>query len=257
MKQFFYLSIFMVYLTSCQLSNSNQAIARQSVDTSKTAEKSDILPLPSTPADTLKPEPKPVNPPKEIPQKSVKNIDFDTTQWTEVTDLDASILLDLRYATTNNFMEEQVYECGRCFLRPAVAEAIVNAHRELQQKGLGLKMYDCYRPRPIQWKLWNKVPNPKYVADPRKGSMHNRGSAVDLTIVDDKGRELDMGTDYDYFGKEGWTFYEGSSQKVLDNRKLLRETLAKFGLKHIKTEWWHFAYRGRSYAISDFVWECE
>ena len=208
--------------------------------------------------DTVTIAPLPVNP-KPIPaeKKAKTSDDFDPKEWTEVTDLDASILLDLRYATTDNFMEEQVYECGRCFLRPEVAEAIVKAHQELQKQGMGLKMFDCYRPRPIQWKLWNKVPNPKYVADPRKGSMHNRGSAIDLTIVDENGEQLDMGTKYDYFGKEGWTFYEDLPEEVLNNRKLLRETLAKYGLKHIKTEWWHFAYRSKRYAISDFVWDCE
>jgi len=211
--------------------------------------------------DTVTVAPLPVNP-KPVPdKKDEQNIpqsaNFDTTQWVEVTDLDASILLDLRYATTDNFMEEKVYECGRCFLRPAVAKAIVKAHQNLQKQGMGLKMFDCYRPRPIQWKLWNKVPNPKYVADPRKGSMHNRGAAIDLTIVDENGEQLDMGTKYDYFGKEGWTFYKDLPEEVLNNRKLLRETLAKVGLKHIKTEWWHFAYRSKRYAISDFVWACE
>lgn len=221
-----------------------------------------ISKLEKEPKDTLKEvitiAPLPVNP-KPVPaEKKTKTSDtFNPAEWTEVIDLDASILLDLRYATTDNFMEEKVYECGRCFLRPEVAEAIVKAHQELQKQGMGLKMFDCYRPRPIQWKLWNKVPNPKYVADPRKGSMHNRGSAIDLTIVDENGEQLDMGTKYDYFGKEGWTFYENLPEEVLNNRKLLRETLAKYGLKHIKTEWWHFAYRSKRYSISDFVWDCE
>lgn len=198
---------------------------------------------------------------EEIPIKKIvekiPEINFDSTEFLEVIRLDSSILLDLRYATANNFMEEKVYECGRCFLRPEVAKAIVKAHQKLQEKGLGLKMYDCLRPRPIQWKLWNKVPNPKYVADPRKGSMHNRGAAVDLTIVDENGKELDMGTDFDFFGKEGWTFYDNLPEEVLENRKLLRETLAEFNLKHIKTEWWHYSFKGKWYEISDFVWKCD
>ena len=182
--------------------------------------------------------------------------DYDTTEWIELIRLDSSIVLDLRYATSDNFMEEQVYECGRCFLRKPAAEAIVKAHQKLQKQGLGLKMFDCYRPRPIQWKLWNKVPNPKYVAQPRKGSMHNRGTAIDLTIVDANGKQLDMGTKYDYFGKEGWTWYKNLPKNVLANRKLLRETLLEFNLKYIKTEWWHFYYRPQKFPISDFVWNC-
>ena len=212
------------------------------------------------PKDTVEIKPLPVAP-RKVEEKSAQQpksaTTFDAKKWTEVIDLDPTIALDLRYATTNNFMEEKVYECGRCFLRPAVAKAIVQAHQELQKQGLGLKMFDCYRPRPIQWKLWNKVPNPKYVADPRKGSMHNRGSAIDLTIVDENGTELNMGTPYDYFGKEGWTFYENLPEEVLKNRKLLRETLGKHGLKHIKTEWWHFTFRSQKYSISDDVWPCE
>jgi len=261
MKQLLFICIAIFIFQNCQNATpekQQEELPLPTIDTVSTP----VSKIENKPADTIKEivtiAPLLVNP-KPIPsEKKAKIADtFNPKDWTEVTDLDASILLDLRYATTNNFMEEKVYECGRCFLRHKVAEAIVKAHQDLQKQGMGLKMFDCYRPRPIQWKLWNKVPNPKYVADPRKGSMHNRGSAIDLTIVDENGEQLDMGTKYDYFGKEGWTFYKDLPEEVLNNRKLLRETLAKVGLKHIKTEWWHFAYRSKRYAISDFVWACE
>ncbi len=184
-------------------------------------------------------------------------IDYDTTQWQEITHLAPNIRLDLRYATDNNFVEEKMYECGRCFLRPVVAAAVVEAHRFLQKKGLGLKMYDCYRPRPIQWKLWNKVPDPRYVADPRKGSMHNRGMAVDLTIVDSLGNELDMGTDFDYFGKEAYHSYGGHSDVVTDNRVLLVKTMEEFGFRSTSTEWWHYSYKPKTFEIDDWLWRCE
>ncbi|MBK9014151.1 MAG: M15 family metallopeptidase [Saprospiraceae bacterium] len=184
-------------------------------------------------------------------------IDYDTTQWTEITRLDPTILLDLRYATDNNFVKEKMYECPRCFFRPAVAKALLKAHKTLQKKGYGLKMYDCYRPRPIQWKLWKKVPDPRYVADPRKGSMHNRGMAADLTIVDKKGKELDMGTDFDFFGKEAYHAYTAHPQQVLDNRKLLLNTMAAVGMKFTTTEWWHYSYKPKTYPIADWVWECK
>jgi zinc D-Ala-D-Ala dipeptidase len=178
--------------------------------------------------------------------------------WTEITDLDPTIQLDLRYATANNFVKEKMYDCGRCFFRTAVAKALVKAHKTLQKQGYGgLKMYDCYRPRPIQWKLWNKVPDPRYVADPRKGSMHNRGMAADLTIVDKDGKELDMGTDFDFFGKEAYHAYTGHPKKVLDNRKLLLKTMADVGMKFTTTEWWHYSYRKKSFAIDDWVWDCK
>ena len=183
-------------------------------------------------------------------------LDYDTAAWTEVNRLDPSIRLDLRYATANNFVKEKMYECPRCFLRPDVARAIVKAHKALQKKGYGLKMYDCYRPRPIQWKLWNKVPDTRYVADPRKGSMHNRGMAVDLTIVDKNGQELDMGTDFDYFGKEAYHSYAGHSDQVQENRQLLVETMQEHRFRSTSTEWWHYSYIPKTFPLDDWLWKC-
>lgn len=194
-----------------------------------------------------------------LPPTSLKEeivIDYDSSIWTDIHIMDSSILLDIRYATPFNFVEEKMYDCGRCFLRKEVAEKISLIHRELQKEGLGLKMFDCYRPRPIQWKLWEKVPDPRYVADPRKGSMHNRGSAIDLTIVDDQGNELDMGTAFDYFGKEAYHNYTGHSQAILDNRKKLKSIMEKNGFRPTSTEWWHYSYRLKSYGLSDWLWDC-
>lgn len=185
-----------------------------------------------------------------------KYISDNSTTWLEVNKLDETILIDIRYATDNNFMKEKVYDCGRCFLRADVAKAVVKAHKALQKQGLGLKMFDCYRPRPVQWELWRKVPNPNYVADPRKGSMHNRGSAVDLTIVDADGNELDMGTDYDYFGKEGHHDYTDLPKEVLANRTLLKKVMDAQGFRWIRTEWWHYSYQPKSYELSDVLWKC-
>ncbi|MCB9053012.1 MAG: M15 family metallopeptidase [Lewinellaceae bacterium] len=187
---------------------------------------------------------------------SINRPDYDTSQWTDLTLLDNSILIDMRYATEDNFVKERMYECGRCFLRPEVARAVVAAHRELQQQGLVLKMLDCYRPHPIQWKLWNKVPDRRYVSDPRKGSMHNRGAAVDLTLADRTGQELDMGTPYDFFGPEAHPSYQALPDSVLANRRLLRETMIRYGFKPIRTEWWHYSFGGKNYMLSDMLWKC-
>ncbi|MBK6947212.1 MAG: M15 family metallopeptidase [Haliscomenobacter sp.] len=181
----------------------------------------------------------------------------DTIQWTELVSLDSTIRLDLRYATSNNFVGEQLYTCPRCFLRPTVAKALLKVHRELGKKGLGLKMYDCYRPHSIQWALWKKVPDPRYVADPRKGSMHNRGSAVDLTVVElATGKELDMGTPFDYFGVEAYIDYQKLPENVLNNRKTLRDLMVANGFRTTRTEWWHFSYALASYSISNMIWRC-
>lgn len=195
-----------------------------------------------------------VLPGKETPKVII--FDYDTTQWIELHHLDSTIIIDMRYATTNNFVKEKMYNCSRCFLRPEVAQRIVEAHLMLQEGGLGLKMLDCFRPRPIQQRLWDKFKNPLYVTDPAKGSMHNRGAAVDLTIVDTDGKQLDMGTAFDYFGKEAHHAYTNLSKEVLANRKLLLETMQAVELHPITTEWWHYSYRGESYELSDMLWEC-
>ena len=196
-----------------------------------------------------------VLPKKETPKEIV--FDYDTTQWIELIQLDSTIVIDMRYATTNNFVKEKMYDCNRCFLRPEVAQKIVEAHLMLQEGGLGLKMLDCFRPRPIQQKLWDKFKNPLYVTDPAKGSMHNRGAAVDLTIVDPDGKQLDMGTAFDYFGKEAHHAYTNLSKEVLANRKLLLETMQAVELHPITTEWWHYSFRGERYELSDMLWDCD
>ena len=195
------------------------------------------------------PPPPPPPEPEPIP-------DYDTTQWTDLAIREPGIQIDMRYATDSNFMQLKVYDCGRCLLRPAVAEAVVRAHETLQEMGYGLKMWDCYRPRPVQWKLWNKTPDPRYVSDPRKGSMHNRGAAVDLTIVDAEGHELDMGTPYDFFGQRAYTTFTDLPEPILANRTLLRETMNAQSFRHIRTEWWHFAFVGENFALSDYLWNC-
>lgn len=193
--------------------------------------------------------------PAEAPP-ALNQPDYDTAQWTDLAILDTSIFIDMRYATNNNFVQEKMYECGRCFLRPAAARAVAAAHRELQRQGLALKMLDCYRPRPVQWKLWEKVPDRRYVSDPRKGSMHNRGAAVDLTLADSTGRELDMGTPYDFFGPEAHPSYQALPDSVLANRALLRETMIRHGFRPIRTEWWHYSFGGKNYELSDMLWKC-
>ena len=117
-------------------------------------------------------------------------------------------------------------------------------------------MFDCYRPRPIQQKLWDKVPNPSYVTPPSRGSMHNKGAAVDLTIVDTLGQQLDMGTTFDFFGKEAHHTYTAHSDTIQANRNLLKSTMESVGFSSIRTEWWHYSYKKKSYALSDMLWDC-
>ncbi|MEM6396513.1 MAG: M15 family metallopeptidase [Bacteroidota bacterium] len=182
----------------------------------------------------------------------------DSNLWTDIQLLETSIMLDIRYATDNNFMEEQIYDCGRCWLRPDVADAVVRVHNKLAKQGLGLKMYDCYRPAPYQQRLWDKVPDPRYVANPARGSVHGRGAAVDLTLVDlETGEELDMGTDYDFFGPAAHSAATNLPAEVLKNRQILQDAMRAEGFLTIRTEWWHFNFSGPRYPLSDELWKCE
>lgn len=175
--------------------------------------------------------------------------------WIEFTS-GASYHLDIRYATENNFVKEKMYGCGKCYLRKEAGEALKKVGESLKQIDYKLVLFDCYRPKPVQQKLWDKVPDPSYVTPPDKGSMHNRGVAVDLSIMNAKGEHLDMGTTYDYFGVEAHTDHFDLPEDVLRNRKLLKDLMLNYGFKGIRTEWWHFSFVEGSYEIEDWEWEC-
>jgi len=197
----------------------------------------------------------PVKPPSKNKSKPIV-FDYDTIAWTDIGFVDSTIILDLKYATTDNFVKEKMYACGRCFLRPEVATLILKAQRQLQARDLSLKLFDCYRPKPIQEKLWAKVPNANYVTPPWKGSMHNRGVAIDLTIIDKDGVELDMGTPYDFFGKAAHHTFTEHNPNIQANRKLLKDLMESLNLRPIRTEWWHYSYQKKSYKISEMEWAC-
>lgn len=165
--------------------------------------------------------------------------------------LSADFVFNLKYASDDNFLGERVYSCGECFLRYEVASALVEANSKFLEKGYRIKLYDCYRPLRVQRKMWAMVPDARYVANPYTsvGSYHNRGSAVDITLVDESGHELDMGTAFDFFGEESHYAYPGVSDAVRFNRDLLREVMESVGFKGIRTEWWHFSRN--SFPVSD------
>ncbi|NOZ55640.1 MAG: D-alanyl-D-alanine dipeptidase [Calditrichaeota bacterium] len=150
------------------------------------------------------------------------------------------IVVDLKYATADNFTGQVLYEVPRCFLRRATAERLARVQARLRKQGLGLKIWDGYRPRSVQWKMWKLVPDSRYVADPRKGSRHNRGAAVDVTLVDSTGRELEMPTGFDDFTEKAHRDYQGCSETARRNRALLEAAMTAEGFVPLPTEWWHF-----------------
>jgi D-alanyl-D-alanine dipeptidase len=172
----------------------------------------------------------------------------------DVAKLDARWKLDVKYATTDNFTHKVLYNSARCFLRPKVAQMLVDAQKWLDKnhKGYTFILKDCYRPVSVQRLMWDVVkdtPMRGYVADPNSkyGSVHNYGCAVDLTLADAQGKEIDMGTAYDHLGKlaeprhEEEFLAEGKlTAKHLENRHILRDAMIAGGFKTIPNEWWHF-----------------
>lgn len=180
------------------------------------------------------------------------------TTFIRLADFSYDFAYDMRYATQNNFLKAKVYDCAECYTRVRTAKALLKANTEFLEKGVKIKFFDCYRPNSVQYKMWEIVPNPQYVANPVKGSIHNKGGAVDITLVDLDGKELDMGTDFDFFGKRAYHDNLDLPQEILDNRKLLKETMEKYGFWSIRTEWWHYNLSaGSSAKIANFKWECE
>lgn len=158
-----------------------------------------------------------------------------------------SVKLDIKYATKDNFSGIAVYNQARAFARKPVVSALANVQKELAKKGLGLKIFDAYRPYAVTVKFWKVTPIDKkeFVANPKTGSRHNRGCAVDLTLIDLKtGKELEMPTPYDSFAKEASPTYEDIPAQQKQNRNLLIAVMESNGFKVIKNEWWHFDFKG-------------
>jgi len=150
------------------------------------------------------------------------------------------IRLDIRYATAKNFTGRALYPAARCLLRPGVAERLARAQEAAAAQGLGLKVFDCYRPLSVQRAMWTLVPDERYVADPAKGSRHNRGAAVDLTLVDASGKELPMPTGFDDFSTRAHRDYDDLPPNVIANRAQLERLMQDAGCSGLPTEWWHF-----------------
>ena len=155
------------------------------------------------------------------------------------------VLYDLRYFTTNNFMRKRMYSGNirNTFLRIPAAKALAKVQHELKTKGFSLKIFDGYRPYSVTVKFWELVKDEKYVANPAKGSAHNRGLAVDLTLVDLKTKkELDMGTGFDNFSDTAHHSFSDLDPEIKQNRKLLKETMKKYGFDMFDMEWWHYSW---------------
>lgn len=160
--------------------------------------------------------------------------------------VDPSLVIDARYAKADNFVGRALYPADQLFLLEFVARDLVAAQAEFKKLGVGLKIWDGYRPLSVQKKMWMLVPDERYVANPAKGSNHNRGCAVDVTLVDKDGRELAMPTGFDNFSEKAHRDYNKLSPDVLRNRALLSDVMQRHHFVPFATEWWHFDHEGSS-----------
>lgn len=173
----------------------------------------------------------------------------------ELINLDTSFKLDVRYARTDNFVGKVVYPEARVFLQRPAAEAVLRVHKKLAEMGYGIMLYDGYRPWSVTKLFWEVTPEDKrmFVANPERGSKHNRGCAVDLTIYDLKtGKPLPMPSDYDEFSERASPDYAGGTEEERSNRDLLRRLMEAEGFIVNDNEWWHFDFKDwESYGIYD------
>lgn len=174
------------------------------------------------------------------------------TAFIKMQEVSDDFFYDMRYATANNFLKETVYDCDNCWLRVQVAKALLKANQAFMEQGYQIKFFDCFRPRAVQYKMWEILPDGRYVANPERGSIHNRGAAVDISLVSlESGNPLNMGTDFDFFGQEAYHDFTDLDDEVVKNRQLLKEVMEENGFKSIRTEWWHYNFAGTSFRISD------
>lgn len=168
-----------------------------------------------------------------------------------------NILLDIRYATTNNFTKEKIYNLAKTYARKPVAEALKKAQTEFNNLGYGIKIFDAYRPYTATVKFYEVYRDTTYVASPYKGSRHNRGCAIDMTLVDLKtGKDLAMPTEYDSFKKEAWPSTPVKDPIIKKNRDLIISVMQKHGFKVNSSEWWHFDFIGwQKFEVMDIAFE--
>ena len=186
-----------------------------------------------------------------------------TDEMVNVKDLMPDVEIDIRYNGTNNFTNQKLYSTDECMYSLSGTKVLMaiqdSLHKITEYKGrsfpqgLGMKIFDAYRPHTVQFLMFDIV-GPPFVADPASGSNHNRGSAVDLTIIDMATmEELDMGTEFDFFGEEASHNYQGFDQVILDNRLLLKNIMIHFNFTIYSVEWWHYSFvPAKNYPLFDF-----
>ncbi len=180
-----------------------------------------------------------------------------TNKLINLEELIPGIKLDIRYATTNNFLGKNVYDSAVAYLRQPAAYALLQVQKELVKDSLGLKIFDAYRPYSVTVEFYENYKDTTYVASAWRGSRHNRGCAVDLTLIDlTTGKELNMPTPFDDFTEKAYSTYNNLPADVIKNRRILKTVMEKHGFKNYQYEWWHFDFNGwKNYELLDLSFD--
>ena len=194
-----------------------------------------------------------------LDQKEIQTLEtVNDTTFVNLKDYSSDFIYNMKYATADNFLKTKVYDCEACYLRYKTVKALIKANEKFMKKGYKIMLFECYRPLDIQKTTWRMVSSPNYVPDPKKGSIHNRGGAVDISLVDSTGVAIDMGTPFDFFGIEASHDYENLPEEVKENRRLLRKIMTRSGFRIFESEWWHYNLKNaRRESLSNFKWKCD
>ncbi len=173
-----------------------------------------------------------VEPSAEVSRKTADIVDLK--------EMSPRIIVDMKYATDDNFTKKRLYDSNTCFLRRSTIVKLDAVQKQLERMNLGLKVWDCYRPLVVQRILWGILPDERYVANPQTGSRHNRASAVDVTLVDSEGKELQMPTGFDDFSPRADHHCQDLPDQTIRNRELLKGLMERAGFISLPEEWWHY-----------------
>ena len=194
---------------------------------------------------------------RPIAKKAADGALYDTSKWIEIVEAPGRIQLDLKYARTNQRYGEKIYDCGRCFLTKEAAQGLEALIDSLRSDGYSIKIFECYRPRRYQSKMTDLDTRPEFQGHHFISDMHQRGLAVDFTLCDLSGNELDMGSSFDHFGQEAHHDFAGLAEPVKERRRYLLNTTRFFGFQGTRTEWWHYVFRHSSSVMSVDEWSCD
>lgn len=224
--------------------NNNQIIVKESTEKDNSIKSVE---------ETLKEEVKEETKVTEKETKKLKEING----FIKIQDLDESILVDLRYATKNNFTGKKIYPNNVCVLRKETAEKLAKANAEFKERGYRIKVWDAYRPVYVQKIFWDIVKDSRFVANPKNGgSKHNKGTAVDITLVDKNGKEIIMPTDFDNFTTKAYRSNPNVNKEVRKNVDMLTKIMKDNGFIPLNSEWWHFDdSNSKKYKITDIKLE--